>query len=313
MRLSDLLVLLSVARCGSMTGAARQHHVKPASVSKAIARLEQQLGARLINRGTRGIQLSEQGRRVIPEIEQAFRHLRRLSGDCSALAPELVLAGSCFLCALLVPGLGSALPALRLRVLEVPPILHGSLAADDVVDVLFTTRGHDLPARWVQLRLGELRRALFASPRVARAIGEAPTLEALEPYPLVRLSCLRDGRLVPADGGGGAVGEHLSPGHEVQTVGAALEMAAHCDQLVLAPVASARAHLCAGTLVELAVAGAGGVDPVYLACDGARVPAALRRALSAAVRELLVKLAADDARSASLLSPAETAVAEPAD
>ena len=45
LRFGDVLTFLTVHRCGAITGAARALKVTPSQVSKAVHRLERQLGA----------------------------------------------------------------------------------------------------------------------------------------------------------------------------------------------------------------------------------------------------------------------------
>ena len=50
MNWDDLRLFLAVARTGSISGAARQLEVQHSTVSRRMRRLEEQLGARLIER-----------------------------------------------------------------------------------------------------------------------------------------------------------------------------------------------------------------------------------------------------------------------
>src|SRR3989442_13265310 len=60
-RLRTVQVFLEVARCGSFAGAARHLGMSKASVTKQIAALERLLGARLLNRTTKQVGLTEAG------------------------------------------------------------------------------------------------------------------------------------------------------------------------------------------------------------------------------------------------------------
>ena len=52
-QLQGLLAFVEAATTGSLTAAAERLEVTPAAVSKSLARLEAQLGVRLLNRSTR--------------------------------------------------------------------------------------------------------------------------------------------------------------------------------------------------------------------------------------------------------------------
>ena len=55
LKLRDLHVLMTVARCGSMGKAADQLSVSQPAISKAVADMETALGVRLLDRNPRGV------------------------------------------------------------------------------------------------------------------------------------------------------------------------------------------------------------------------------------------------------------------
>ena len=61
----DFRVFTTVAREGSYTRAARRLSVTQSAVSRRIARLEKAIGARLFDRGTRGVELTSEGNRLL--------------------------------------------------------------------------------------------------------------------------------------------------------------------------------------------------------------------------------------------------------
>jgi DNA-binding transcriptional LysR family regulator len=76
--LNELNVFVEVSRAQSFTSAAKRLGVPKSSVSRSIARLEERLGVRLVERTTRKVALTEAGalyfdrcQRVIDEVEQA--------------------------------------------------------------------------------------------------------------------------------------------------------------------------------------------------------------------------------------------------
>ncbi|MCZ8100438.1 MAG: isochorismatase family protein [Burkholderiales bacterium] len=80
-------MFVAVSDAASMTGAARILGVSQAAVSQQIARLEQSLGLRLIERGARelrltpaGAHLRHLGKRVLAELAQAERAMKRFQG-----------------------------------------------------------------------------------------------------------------------------------------------------------------------------------------------------------------------------------------
>lgn len=61
-RTEDLEILLTVVDCGSLSAASRVLEIQVAKVSRAISRLEQQLDCTLMNRTTRKLELTEEGK-----------------------------------------------------------------------------------------------------------------------------------------------------------------------------------------------------------------------------------------------------------
>ncbi|MEE4465524.1 LysR family transcriptional regulator, partial [Azotobacter chroococcum] len=69
--LDDLAVFLKVVDCGGFSVAARALDLAPATVSKQIARLEQAVGARLFERSTRQLRITDEGRAVAERARPA--------------------------------------------------------------------------------------------------------------------------------------------------------------------------------------------------------------------------------------------------
>src|SRR5207249_8723084 len=86
LKLRDLNVLLTVARCGSMGKAAAELSVSQPAISKAIADMEHALGVRLLDRSPRGVEptiyaqaLLDRGVVAFDELKQAARHIEFLA------------------------------------------------------------------------------------------------------------------------------------------------------------------------------------------------------------------------------------------
>lgn len=85
---ADRAILVAVVEAGSLAAAARQLGTTTSAVSKRLARLEQRLGARLVNRSSRRLAPTEAGRvfyercrRVAAELAEAEREARGLGGE----------------------------------------------------------------------------------------------------------------------------------------------------------------------------------------------------------------------------------------
>ena len=71
-RLDDMLAFIKVVDAKSFTAAADRLNLSKSVVSRRIAELENRLGARLLNRTTRKLSLTEVG-----QAEQRFRRVHR--------------------------------------------------------------------------------------------------------------------------------------------------------------------------------------------------------------------------------------------
>jgi DNA-binding transcriptional LysR family regulator len=167
-RLTGMAVFARVVEAHSFTAAARQLGMSKSAVSKAVAGLEDRLGARLLNRTTRRLSLTEVGRafyersaRVVAEAEEAELAVTRLQG-----APRGTLRVSAPV-SFGILHLGPALPRFMERYPEVRLDID---FADRFVDLL--DEGYDLAVRignlpdssLVARRLAESRFVVCAAP-----------------------------------------------------------------------------------------------------------------------------------------------------
>lgn len=88
--LSGLLAFVHAARMRSFVAAGERLGVSASAVGKSVARLEEKLGVRLLNRSTRRISLTEEGalffercQRIVGEIEEAEAEMLRVTGTPS--------------------------------------------------------------------------------------------------------------------------------------------------------------------------------------------------------------------------------------
>lgn len=121
--LNSLRAFEVAARRGSFIGAAEELHVTPAAVSHQVKTLEVYLDTQLFRRLARGIELTDAGRELLPQLSRGFAHFARalenLSG--SELTGKLTISvAPSFATLWLVPRLDSFLrsfPEIQVRVL----------------------------------------------------------------------------------------------------------------------------------------------------------------------------------------------------
>src|SRR6478735_6737108 len=77
LKLRDLHVLMTVARCGSMGKAANQPSVSQPAISKAVADMEAALGVKLLDRNPRGVVPTIYARALLDRGLVAFDELKQ--------------------------------------------------------------------------------------------------------------------------------------------------------------------------------------------------------------------------------------------
>ena len=89
-KLAAFTAFVTAAEQGSFTGAARKLGSSSSAVTKAMARLEEELGARLFNRTTRKLALTEQGaalferaQKILADVSEAENLLRQATNSVS--------------------------------------------------------------------------------------------------------------------------------------------------------------------------------------------------------------------------------------
>ncbi len=79
-------LFLSVVQIGSLSGAGRQSGLSPASVSRQITALEDDLGVRLLNRTTRRLSLTEAGKSYLERAERLLQDIDEMRDAVSQLS-----------------------------------------------------------------------------------------------------------------------------------------------------------------------------------------------------------------------------------
>ena len=162
-------VFLNVVQIGSLSGAGRQMGLSPASVSRQITALEDDLGVRLLNRTSRRLSLTEAGRVYLERAERLANDIDELRDAVSQLAvrPRGTLRVQCRVSlgtqyvAPLIPSFMSAYPDLKIDL----------WLTDNDLDL--TEHGIDLAIRTGDLTDSTLvGRQLASSPRVICASPE---------------------------------------------------------------------------------------------------------------------------------------------
>ena len=298
LRVADLLTFLAVVRSSSLTAAARERRVTPSQVSKAITRVETHFSRKLVERGSRGVVLSEAGRLLAPALDAIVGQLEAARA-ASPDGAEVTLGAPSYLQTSLLPVLGEAAPNVRIRAFELPPSLLRANAQDDGFDILLMPGGAEhLPSSWDAEQVGEIRRGLFASPALRQKLGKGPvSIEKLSEVPFIIPIFRQNGRVVPVDDDFPLPRSQRKIGHQVQTFLVGLEVAAQTEQLAFGPAIAAHRHVSSGALVEIPIEGYTVTDPLTFACNVDRVSARLRTAFGNALRATMKELSCSAPRA----------------
>ncbi|KAF1004558.1 MAG: HTH-type transcriptional regulator DmlR [Luteibacter sp.] len=181
-RSGELEVFVRVIELGGFSAAARAFGMTPSAVSKLVARMEQRLGARLVNRSTRQLQLTpegcalyERGVRILADLDDAERG----AGDQATPQGRLRINAN-------VPfGHHFLLPLVPEFLERHPGVSLDIVLTDEVVDILeqradVAVRAGPLKdSSLVARRLGSTRMMIVGSPHYLHRHGVPDTPAAL--------------------------------------------------------------------------------------------------------------------------------------
>ena len=197
-RSGEMEVFVRVVELGGFSAAARALAMTPSAVSKLVARLEARLGARMLNRSTRQVQLTPEGRvfyersvRVLADIAEAERGASANDHPRGHLS---VNANVPF-------GEAALLPLLPAFLARYPEITVDIVLTDEVIDLIehrtdVAVRAGPLKnSSLVARKLGATRKAIFGSPAYLAKHGVPRT-----PGDLVRHNCLGFNRSLSLNG-----------------------------------------------------------------------------------------------------------------
>ncbi|MBK0090174.1 MULTISPECIES: LysR family transcriptional regulator [Erwiniaceae] len=193
MQIEDLRIYVAVIQAGNFTAAAEQLMLSKQYVSRRIAALEESLGARLLNRNTRKLSVTDNGQvfaqhaqRILDDVQEA---------ELAVSGRRQVLQGSFRLSVPMSFGISHLSPYIAEFLSQHPGLQFQVELADRYVDMV--GEGFDMAIRigtlpdssLIAKRLGVFRRVICGSPSYIQGAG-APR----EPEDLLNHACLRYGR-----------------------------------------------------------------------------------------------------------------------
>lgn len=182
-RSGEMEVFVRVVELGGFSSAARAFRMTPSAVSKLIARLEARLGARLISRSTRKLQLTPEGcayyeraARILADLDEAERSagtgeraVGRIRINTSASYATHVLAK-------ILPDFLALHPGITLDLVQTDLVVDLLAERTDVAVRAGPLKSSSLVAR----KLGDTAMTIVAAPSYLGRFGLPTTLAELE-------------------------------------------------------------------------------------------------------------------------------------
>ncbi|MBN3798183.1 LysR family transcriptional regulator, partial [Burkholderia sp. Ac-20392] len=85
LNLRDIRAFVTVAQAGNFTRAAARLHLSQPALTVQIRRLEEIVGARLFDRNSRSVALTQTGRELLPLLQRSLDDMERVLRDARAL------------------------------------------------------------------------------------------------------------------------------------------------------------------------------------------------------------------------------------
>lgn len=194
MDLADVTLFRTIATVGSLSAAARQIGATPMLVSRRLASLEAELGARLFHRTTRSLSLTPEGEAFLPHaialIEARDSALNSISSSGSGLSGVLKVTAPN------VIGHSVVVPVVADLIADNPALRVDLTLNDGIVDI--ATAGLDVAVRVALMKPSELIAArvadnpftLVASPAYIARFGEPAASQDLMNHQCIKLHAM---------------------------------------------------------------------------------------------------------------------------
>jgi len=281
-RLHEIEAFVAVADAGSFARAGGRLRLSPPAVTRAIAALEDRLGAQVFTRTTRSLAITEVGQRFLESARRILTDLdmaeKEAVGETATPHGHLTITASVtFGRLVLAPQICSFLnqyPQVTVSVLMVDRVVS---LVDEGIDV--AVRIGPLPdSSLAARRIGSVRRMLVASPDYLARRG-APTAPAdLKLHAVIAFTGLTPNREWRFGGGNSQISATLDPVIEINDAQAAIDAAEMGHGVTVALSYMVHDRIRAGKLVEVLDTVAPPPQPVHLVYPQARLIAPKIRA-----------------------------------
>ena len=191
-RFQEMQIFAAVAQDKGFSAAARRLGLSAASVTRAVAALEQRIGTQLLIRTTRSVHLSEAGQRYLEDCRRILAELQE--AEDSAAGSHAEPRGQLTVTAPVLFGELFVTPVMAGYLTQYPDVSINALLVDRVVSMV--EEGVDVAVRIGELpdsnqhaiRVGEVRRVVCGSPRYLAEHGRPEHPQALTGLSVVATS-----------------------------------------------------------------------------------------------------------------------------
>lgn len=174
-RWQSMRIFVKVAETESFSEAARQLHMSPPAVTRAVAALEDAIGARLLVRTTRSVKLTEWGGRYLDDCRRILAQITE--AEASAAGSYATPSGTLTITAAALFGHMHVLPVVHEFLRAHPAVNARTLFVDRPVNLVeegidvAVRIGHLPDSGYTAIKVGEVRRVVCGAPSYFAAHG----------------------------------------------------------------------------------------------------------------------------------------------
>src|SRR4030088_780431 len=193
-RIDAMQAFVAVADLQGFAPAARKLGLSPSGVTRLIAALEDRLGARLLQRTTRSVTLTDIGTRYLERARRILADVEEAEG--SAEGERARPSGRLVVSAPVGFGRLHVSPVMSAYLKRYPEVLGELRLADRIVNLvedgvdLAVRIGHLPDSSLVARHVGEMRRIVVASSGYLRQAGEPETPEAIASHETIQFGAM---------------------------------------------------------------------------------------------------------------------------
>ncbi|MCO4888452.1 LysR family transcriptional regulator [Cupriavidus sp. WGtm5] len=189
-RWTEIELFVQTAELGSLTKAAENLEMSNAAASRHLTSLERRLAARLIERSTRRLYLTQVGEQFFRRCKDLLSEMKEAEADVSAnvlepagtLTVTASLSFSMLHLAPLIPEFTERYPKVSVNIVAANRYYD---IMDSGIDLAIRTREFEPDSNLTVRRLAQMRRVLAASPRYLERKGMPRTIEDLASHAML--------------------------------------------------------------------------------------------------------------------------------